>query len=44
VLRLKREDVLVNAGSPDEIRVVTHLDVSNDAIADAIERFQRALG
>jgi threonine aldolase len=43
VERLKNEAVLVNAVSADQIRVVTHLDVSEQQIEDAIARFSRVL-
>lgn len=39
--RLKKLDVLANPTGPNELRVVTHLDVSTAAIDEAIARVQR---
>jgi threonine aldolase len=41
--RLKSYGVLANASGPNEIRVVTHLDVPTAAIDEAINRFERAV-
>lgn len=41
--RLKAQNVLANPTSHDEIRVVTHLDVSRDAIDAAIAGFRAAV-
>lgn len=43
VERLKRWGVLVNPSGPDEIRVVTHLDVSRQNIDEVLSRIERAL-
>ena len=42
VAAAKEQGVLVNAVSPSRIRLVTHLDISQDAIALASERLARA--
>jgi threonine aldolase len=39
--RLKREGVLLSAGSPGKIRAVTHLDVSMDEVHRAVGIFQK---